>query len=581
MSTIETFVPILPRNCAVSLEGYQELVRIWKENKSNLKSIENLICILQNNIFNRDTTWFPENYSKEKIYENKCNAAQIVLDIIQPLKDHKYLHMTYLSQAALNYLALGRCGMALKCYKEMLETPGVADVPYNRIHYKGELEFAAHLVHNICTLYMCAGKSLESAQTKQKYSYVFEAEKLMVDYQIRCSPALKNYCTKEYNILCDEKSNVIYYDCTFAGLGPYALNDSSKGGMLEAICEDCKNGHKTFIVGGYDNKIVIGLSDSRMLLMSETFQGEILLITPSIEFNKIKNSLSSDSNINDESPRNSTGYQKNSSLDSSITELNELIGLKSVKAEASTLINLQRLQKIRKERRLPELTVSRHLVFVGNPGTGKTSVARLLAKIYHELGVLSKGQLIEVDRSGLVGGYVGQTAIKTREVIQKALGGVLFIDEAYTLAKDNTPSDYGQEAIDTILKAMEDNRGDLVIIVAGYPHLMENFLNSNPGLKSRFSKYIIFEDYTPFELLEIFCNICSKAGFKLTEDAQAYILNYFTEKYEHRDETFANGREARNLFDHTVMNQANRLAMATDIQAVDISLLTLDDVKQN
>lgn len=145
--------------------------------------------------------------------------------------------------------------------------------------------------------------------------------------------------------------------------------------------------------------------------------------------------------------------------------------------------------------------MSLHLVFSGNPGTGKTTVARLLAKIYHKLGVLSQGQLIEVDRSGLVGGYVGQTAIKTQAVIQSALGGILFIDEAYTLVRGNTSNDFGQEAIDTILKSMEDYRDDLVIIVAGYPDLMEKFINSNPGLKSRFNKYIQFDDYTPHELL--------------------------------------------------------------------------------
>ena len=267
-------------------------------------------------------------------------------------------------------------------------------------------------------------------------------------------------------------------------------------------------------------------------------------------------------------------------LEGALDELNSLVGLQQVKKEVTSLINLLKVQKLRRENGLPDLLFSRHLVFVGNPGTGKTTVARLIASIYHELGVLSKGQLVEVDRSGLVGGYVGQTAIKTQEVIQKALGGVLFIDEAYTLAKDNSFNDYGQEAIDTILKAMEDHRDDLVVIVAGYPGLMERFINSNPGLKSRFNRYITFEDYTPSELLEIFESMCKKSGYTTDYTVDHYVLEYFTNKYNHRDDFFANGREVRNFFERAAVNQANRLAIAYGISGDDIAMLTLEDVEQ-
>ena len=206
---------------------------------------------------------------------------------------------------------------------------------------------------------------------------------------------------------------------------------------------------------------------------------------------------------------------------SGMEELNELIGLDMVKADVKELINLVKVQKMREDKGMKTVPVSLHLVFSGNPGTGKTTVARILSKLYKEIGVLSKGQLVEVDRSGLVAGYVGQTAIKTQKKIEEAKGGILFIDEAYTLAKEG--NDFGQEAIDTILKAMEDNRKDLVVIVAGYTNLMENFINSNPGLKSRFNKYIEFKDYSAEELIEIFDMQCRKYNYTFSTEERETI----------------------------------------------------------
>ena len=207
------------------------------------------------------------------------------------------------------------------------------------------------------------------------------------------------------------------------------------------------------------------------------------------------------------------------SLEELMDELNSLTGLDGVKREINALTKVIKINKIREENGLKPSNVSKHMVFTGNPGTGKTTVARLLSKIYAKLGALSKGQLVETDRSGLVAGYVGQTAIKSQEVISSAIGGVLFIDEAYTLSSNKGEGDFGQEAIDTLLKEMEDNRDDLVVIVAGYPDLMEEFLQSNPGLKSRFNNFINFDDYTADELFDILNGMCKKQEFDIQKDA--------------------------------------------------------------
>ncbi len=276
-------------------------------------------------------------------------------------------------------------------------------------------------------------------------------------------------------------------------------------------------------------------------------------------------------------------------LEELLEELHALIGLEKVKKDVDSLINLMQIMKIREERGMKQSDVSLHLVFSGNPGTGKTTVARLLSRIYYRIGVLSKGQLVEVDRSGMVSGYVGQTAIKVSEVLKRALGGVLFVDEAYALTANRGENDFGQEAVDTLLKGMEDHRDDLAVIVAGYPDLMQEFLSSNPGLKSRFNKFIYFDDYTPDELAQIFRFRCDKGGYTVSDEAYSYVQEFFKERYEHRGENYANGRDVRNFFEKAMVNQANRLAGLGDLNTEDgaavltdqdLLELTLDDVKE-
>lgn len=267
------------------------------------------------------------------------------------------------------------------------------------------------------------------------------------------------------------------------------------------------------------------------------------------------------------------------SLEDVLNELDTLIGLDTVKQEVKSLINYIKIQKEREKVGLKSSQISYHCVFTGSPGTGKTTIARIVAKIYLHLGILKKGHLVETDRSGLVAEYVGQTAVKVNKTVDSALDGVLFIDEAYSLVGENK-DDFGKEAVATLIKRMEDDRDKLIVILAGYTDEMKGFIDTNPGLKSRFNRYIQFDDYSPTELVAIFKLNCSKLSYVLTDDANKKLLEIMTAAFTNRNKSFGNGRFARNIFEKTIEKQANRIASLPILTKEILITISIDDLPE-
>ena len=281
--------------------------------------------------------------------------------------------------------------------------------------------------------------------------------------------------------------------------------------------------------------------------------------------------------VQTEDKKEQTAPQQAEPAKPALEQLDELIGLEGVKAEIHKLHNYVKIQRKREACGMQSVPLAVHCVFTGNPGTGKTTVARILAEIFKDLGLLTKGHLVETDRSGLVAEYVGQTAVKTNKIIDSALDGVLFIDEAYTLASGGS-NDYGHEAVATLLKRMEDNRDRLIVIIAGYKDEMQKFIDMNPGLQSRFTRYINFEDYNALSLARIFRLNATRYGYTLSPDAERRLNTVLTDMVLHKDEHFGNAREVRNLFEQTLQHQADRLIGIENVSEHDLATIEAEDI---
>ena len=352
------------------------------------------------------------------------------------------------------------------------------------------------------------------------------------------------------------------------------INSASK---LDAVTDSCGEITKlaTLVANGHSKGATVDLLKRiSAIIDNPTYQIEIKRVAHLVHTNLIEfygytslQSLCADKSQDDDTR----------TLPELLDELNALVGLDEVKEKVHNLIAYQKVQQLRRENNLFSEKSTLHMAFTGNPGTGKTTVARIVGRIYKQLGLLSKGHFIEASRTDLIAGYQGQTALKVKQVIEKAMGGVLFIDEAYSITENDHSDSYGRECLTELTKALEDYRDDLVVIVAGYTEPMDKFFESNPGLKSRFNTFIRFPDYNSDELEQILASICQRNDYILDSKLLPVIHNFFDECISKKECNFANGRLARNIYDDLVMNHAKRVFGIKNPSKLDLSMIRTED----